>query len=64
MNNYDGLYCHSNERPHDYREDMRLLPVHPLSASTLALSAPLEWCEQALARGEPPMPFADPSAQY
>jgi len=64
MNDYDDLQCYLDRWPHDYGESTRPLPLAPLSASTLALNARLEWPAPALAWSEPPMPFAGPSAQY
>ena len=64
MNDDDDLQRYRDRWLQDYGENTRLLPVHPLSASTLALNAGLEWPSPAPAWSEPPMPFADPSAQY
>jgi hypothetical protein len=64
MNDYDDLQCYLDRWPQDYQEHARLLPVHPLSASALALNAPLEWLALRLASSGPQALFADSAARY
>jgi len=64
MNDFDRLDCYLDKRPRDCWDDTRLLVVHPLSASTLTLVAPLEWLAPGERWCEPQMPLADSSARY